>query len=98
MRSLTLSAVLPAGMRALRFEPLRTLVLAAAALLLLPLACGAQGSAEAAADAELLLEFKASFVNGDSVLASWQNGSDPCGGQWVGVNCSGGAAAGVTDM
>ncbi len=39
-------------------------------------------------DADLLLDFKATFTNGDTLLKSW-NGSDPCSGQWAGVECDG---------
>ena len=37
-------------------------------------------------DAELLLAFKASYTNGDTVLADWQQGTNPCSG-WTGVLC-----------
>ena len=43
-------------------------------------ACGKEG------DAELLLALKATFTNGEVILASW-NGSDPCRG-WEGVACN----------
>ncbi len=37
-------------------------------------------------DAELLLDFKASFVNGDAILANWTaGGGSPCG--WPFVKC-----------
>lgn len=39
-------------------------------------------------DAQLLLNFKATFTNGASALSSWADGSDPCGGGWLGVTCS----------
>lgn len=41
-------------------------------------------------DVQLLLDFKSTFSNGDSVLSSWTDGSDPCGGSWQGVTCVGG--------
>lgn len=39
-----------------------------------------------AADAALLLDFKASLDNGATVLGSWRPGSDPCA--WKGIACS----------
>ena len=44
--------------------------------------------AAAATDAELLLDFKANFRNGDIVLDTWTAGSIPCSGSWIGVFCS----------
>lgn len=38
-----------------------------------------------ASDAELLLDMKATFTNGDALLSSW-TGEDPCDG-WIGVTC-----------
>ena len=60
--------------------PRASATLAAAALLSLiaPLS--------AATDAELLLAVKASFANGNTVLANWQQGTSPCSG-WGGVVC-----------
>lgn len=53
----------------------------------------AASPAPAKSDAQLLLDFKASLVNGDAALPSWQAGSDPCAG-WVGVRCSESSAGG----
>ncbi len=45
-------------------------------------------------DGELLLAFKATFINGDSILASW-NSTEPCAvvvslaSNWEGVFCNG---------
>ena len=45
-----------------------------------------------------LLVFKASGgAANDKPLASW-NGTDPCGGAWAGVTCSGGTAPAVTGL
>ena len=41
-------------------------------------------------DAQLLLTFKSTFINGESVLSNWTGASDPCGGGWRGVTCDGG--------
>jgi hypothetical protein len=57
-----------------------------AALLTLVLASLLPTWARPATDAELLLAFKATFDNGDSVLPSW-TGTEPCGGQWAGIIC-----------
>lgn len=46
-------------------------------------------------DKQLLLDFKASFDNGNSQLSSWRNSTSPCDGTWTGIACSGGK---VTDM
>jgi hypothetical protein len=54
-------------------------------LALLPCLCRAASEA----DIDLLMAFKETFENGDTVLASW-NGTDPCvgkGDQWRGVSC-----------
>ena len=66
-------------MAALCVALLRLLVVALVAAL---------ASAANATEADELLAFKASFANGETVLASW-NGSDACSG-WTGVSCSGG--------
>lgn len=72
-------------------------------LLLLALLSTTQQAPAAAAnsaDAELLLEFKSGFANGDALLSSWVNGTSPCGegsgAGWAGVTCDGSGA--VTDM
>jgi hypothetical protein len=59
-----------------------------ALLTLVTLTVLAAGSEE---DAELLLEFKASFDNGNEILYSWV-GKEPCRGQgngsWQGITCT----------
>ena len=56
--------------------------------------CASSGTAapsnSSSTDADLLLYFKHSFTNGAVRLPSWREGSDPCGGGWAGVACSGG--------
>jgi hypothetical protein len=48
---------------------------------------------------QALLAFKASGGAADGApLASWRNGTEPCGGAWEGVACSGGAAPAVTGL
>lgn len=54
-----------------------------------------QPSTSNATNVELLLAFKDGFFNGAEVLASWRNGTPPCG-TWTGLTCDDGAA--VTDM
>lgn len=56
--------------------------------LLVPLryAVGQSGPGHTPSDADLLLAFKASFINGVEVLSSW-NGTNPCD-NWKGVSCS----------
>lgn len=41
-------------------------------------------------DAALLLQFKAAFTNGNTVLYNWTSSSqDPCAsGRWIGVQCA----------
>lgn len=46
-------------------------------------------------DAQLLLDFRRSFSNGDVVLEDWV-GDDPCGKGWIGVTCN--ERGTVTDM
>lgn len=50
-----------------------------------PAAAPAPSPASNATDAELLLDMKAGFTNGDTLLSSWRGG-DPCNG-WIGVTC-----------
>lgn len=56
-------------------------------LVLIPWRAAAQPgpSSGNSTEVQVLLEFKASFVNGDEVLSSW-SGSDPCEG-WAGITC-----------
>ncbi len=62
-----------------------------ALLVLLPLACMVLTAASnTTTDLSLLLAFKKSFENGDSVMSDW-TGSTPCAGQgWTGVKCEAG--------
>lgn len=73
----------------------QSLRISGTALLLLYL-CAAAAQPAGQTDAELLLAFKASFRNGNDVLASWNGSSspDPCSG-WQGVLCTKGR---VRDM
>ena len=70
--------------------------LPAAALLTLALLLGAAlsgGVAGAKTDGDLLREFKATFSNGDTALASWAASGEPCSGDsssWEGISCSSG--------
>lgn len=41
-------------------------------------------------DAQLLINFKSTFSNGESVLSNWIDATDPCSGSWTGVMCDGG--------
>lgn len=74
-------------------QPLSLLVLLAAAAA--PLGCLAQGGGAGSSSsspqnaATLLLDFRASLSNGETVLTSW-NGTDPCQEAWEGVTCDGG--------
>lgn len=82
----------PAGMppkRARAALPAAAAWVAAVAVLL---AAAAPGTAaqRGPTDAQLLLDFKRSFSNGNTVLDSWTNAStDPCTG-WRGIKCNGG--------
>ena len=63
---------------------------ATAALLCLLLAAPRPSHAQQSIlDGELLLEMKKSFSNGDTVLASWVPGTDPCNktAPWLGCGC-----------
>ncbi len=53
------------------------------ALVLLSLLAIAGGTS----DCDILLAFKGSFTNGQTVLADWR-GTDPCGDKWTGVSCA----------
>lgn len=61
-------------------------MVALALLLLLELALGLAQPPNSN-DVERLLAFKGSLDNGNSVLASWTAGTDPCSG-WQGISCS----------
>ena len=41
----------------------------------------------AQSDAQLLLDFTATFNNGATVLSGWADGTDPCGYGWDMVYC-----------
>jgi hypothetical protein len=58
-------------------------------LLLLLWASSSQGQPPTATteDERLLLDFKATFANGDEILANWTAGSDSCA--WTGIACTG---------
>jgi hypothetical protein len=66
--------------------------LLALVLLLAPGALGQGTSIAAPTDAELLLDLKGTFSNGESLLESWHSSAgEPCNpgnSTWLGVNCS----------
>lgn len=61
----------------------RALVLLAL-LALLPAAITGQSST----NVDLLLAFRETFSNRDSVLSSWGSTPAPCDGTWLGLQCS----------
>jgi hypothetical protein len=48
-------------------------------------------------DAELLLAFKDSFANGNTLLKDWV-GEDPCESNWAYITCRGGRSPRVVGM
>lgn len=61
--------------------------LAARALVLLALLPAAV-IGQSSTNVDLLLAFKKTFSNGDSVLSSWGSTPEPCDGTWLGLQCS----------
>ena len=56
------------------------------------------GAGASQSDASLLLAFKASLENGDSVLPDWRAGTDPCWSpRWSNIECDPGTRR-VTEL
>lgn len=59
-------------------------------LLALLLLAAVPAPSQAKTDAELLLDLKTSFTNGETQLSDWQVTTDPCDNKWLGVTCTNG--------
>ena len=68
---------------------MRSLLLLGQACILLatPALRLAAGAGSVTDDAEVLMRFKGYFINGGTVLSSWNGSQDPCKGGWLGVKC-----------